>query len=313
MTTPMNALPNLRHLRYLVALADRLSFRQAADDCTVSQSTLSAGIRDLENLLGVEVAERTKRSVRLTPAGRSVVERARRVLAEARALMDTAREAADPLRGRIELGAVPSIGPFLLPRFLPHARGIFPGLVFGLREDKTPALLARLNGGSLDLVLMAFPYDTAGLETFTLFAYRFLFVCHPDHRLAGRATVSGGDLAGEPLLLMERSHCLHRHAVPALGATAADSAYTATSLPMLAAMVAEGLGATLLPALAVGGGLLADHAVVVRPLADSANTRQIGLAWRPSAPRAATYRTIAGLLRDWAGTDPRINPANPRG
>lgn len=307
----MLSYPNVRHLAFLVALAEQRHFRKAAEVCNVSQSTLSAGIAELEALLGVRIAERTRRSVMVTSDGQRIVEQARRVLYETEHLLGLGGAAGNPLSGRIELGCIPSVGPFLLPRFLPFARQHLPDLVFGLREDKAPALIERLADGRLDLVLMAFPYDVGPFETEMLFDDPFRFVCPADHPLASRQVVEPSWLAGETMMFMERENCLHRYALPVFATWPAltDAAYSATSLHMLAAMVAEGLGTTLLPELAVAGGLLSDHRVAAVPLADGAKGRTIGLAWRRQSPRAAGYRAIADLIRRWiagrAGSDGR--------
>ena len=297
----MLSYPNVRHLAFLVALAEQRHIRKAAEACNVSQSTLSAGIAELEALLGVRIAERDRRSVMVTPDGQRIVEQARRVLYETEQLLGLGEAAGNPLSGRIELGCIPSVGPFLLPRFLPFARQHLPDLVFGLREDKTPALIERLVDGRLDLVLMAFPYDIGPFETEMLFDDPFRFVCPVDHPLASLDAVEPRQLAGETMMFMERENCLHRYALPVFATwpTLADAAYSATSLHMLAAMVAEGLGSTLLPELAVFGGLLSDHRVAAVRLAGGANRRTIGLVWRRQSPRAAGYRAVADLIRRW--------------
>lgn len=297
----MKQYPNLRHLVFLVALAEHRHFRKAAEACNVSQSTLSAGIAEIEALLGVRVAERTRRSVMITQTGRRIVERAIRLLDEADAFVALGEAESDPLSGRLELGCIPSIGPFVLPRFLPYARTRLPDLVFGLREDKTPALLERLQDGRLDLVLMAFPYDVGGLEARMLFDDPFVFACPAGHPLAGCRTIDDADLAGEGLMFMEKENCLHRQVLPAINAlpTLSDTAYSATSLHMLAAMVAEGLGSTLLPELAVSAGLLAEHKVTTRPLSNPGNHRTIGLVWRAQSTRVRGFEVIADLFRDW--------------
>ena len=210
----MLSYPNIRHLAFLVALAEQRHFRKAAEVCNVSQSTLSAGIAELESLLGVRIAERDRRSVMVTPDGLRIVEQARRVLHETEQLLGLGEAAGNPLSGRIELGCIPSVGPFLLPRFLPFARQHLPDLVFGLREDKTPALIERLADGRLDLVLMAFPYDIGPFETEMLFDDPFRFVCPVDHPLASLDAVEPRQLVGEEMMFMERENCLHRHALP---------------------------------------------------------------------------------------------------
>jgi LysR family hydrogen peroxide-inducible transcriptional activator len=304
----MHPLPSLRHLRYLVALADRLHFGQAADACAVTQSTLSAGIRELESVLGVQVAERTRRSVILTPIGHRLAERARHVLRLVDDMADEAADAVAPMAGTIEIGAIPTVGPFLLPRVIPHLRTSFPRLRFAVREDKTAALLERLASGRLDVVLMAFPYETPGCETLALFDDAYRFACAADHPMARAAAVDLDAMAGESLMLLERDHCLHSHALPVfeVAPEKALTSFAATSLPTLVAMVAEDMGTTLLPDLAIQAGVAAASRIAIRPLAGPSNARTVGLAWRRQAARADTFRRLGACLRGWA--DDHIRP-----
>jgi LysR family hydrogen peroxide-inducible transcriptional activator len=295
-------LPNLRQLRYLAALAEHLHFGHAAAACRVTQSTLSAGIRELETTLGVALAERTKRSVLITPVGRRVVERARILLRDAEELVEIGSAAARPLSGRLDLGVIPTIGPFLLPRLMPQIGRHYPELKLILREDKTTGLLEQLANGRLDLLLMGFPYETEGCETMMLFADGYRFACDPHHPLAKARRVGAEDLQHHPLMLLEKDNCLHSHALPLFEAVPRwrDTSFSATSLHTLVAMVAEGLGATLLPEIALSAGILQSSKVVTRPLADGADARQIGLCWRKQSARAEEFRQLGGLIRDWA-------------
>lgn len=303
----MRPLPNLRHLRYRVALADHLHFGRAATACAVTQSTLSAGIHELEAVLRVPVAERTKRSVILTPVGHRVVERARLLLRDVEGIMDVAATAAEPMSGLIDLGVIPTISPFVLPQLVPHISRHYPELRLTLREDKTVALLDWLNAGRLDLVLMAFPYETEGCETVMLFEDTYRFACAAGHPLAKADAVSMEAMEGEALMLLEKEQCLHSHALPLLemAPDKAVTSFSATSLHTLVAMVAEGLGTTLLPDLAISGGILHGSTVVVRPLAGNANARQIGLAWRKQSARADAFRRLGALMKEWAAVNVR--------
>nr|WP_275584669.1 hydrogen peroxide-inducible genes activator [Stenotrophomonas sp. NLF4-10] len=298
-------MPNLRHLRYLVALHDHQSFSRAAAACFVSQSTLSAGIRELELALGVAVAERNKRSVRITPIGHHLAARARRLLRDAEDLVALGRDAAQPMSGIVQMGVLPTIAPYLLPRVIRALGQRFPRLRLVLREDKTRHLLDQLADGRLDLVLMAFPYDTPGMESFMLFddAYRYVSACGSPALAPGLRAFDPGDVAdGDRLLLLEHDHCLHSHALPALqrAAETEHASFSSTSLHTLVAMVAEGMGSTFLPDLAINGGIIDGSDVVVRPLGDDANARSIGLCWRRNAARADSYRALGAFLSEWA-------------
>ena len=310
----MNPLPNLRHLRYLVALHDHGNFSRAAESCFVTQSTLSAGIRELEESLGVDVAERTKRSVVITPAGRRLVARARLLLRDAEALAAMSKDDAGPMSGVLEMGVLPTIGPFLLPQLVRRLGALFPRLRLALREDKTRHLLDQLAEGRLDLVLMAFPYDTPGMETFMLFddAYRYVAAAAPAKSPGATCTTAvQSDFDSQNLLLLEHDHCLHSHALPALqrAAEVEHANFSSTSLHTLVAMVAEGMGATLLPDLAIMGGILQNTDLVVRQLADEANARTIGLCWRRNSARADTFLQLGQSIQAWAAE--HITPWRP--
>lgn len=310
----MNPLPNLRHLRYLVALHDHLNFSRAAEACFVTQSTLSAGIRELENQLGVSVAERSRHAVVMTPLGRRLVARALPLLRDAEALMAMGREAGQPMSGRLEIGVLPTIGPYLLPRLIRALGQQFPRLRLALREDKTRHLLDWLGEGRLDLVLMAFPYDTPGMESFALFedAYRYVAPAASSPAPAAcRLPVRDAELADDNLLLLEHDHCLHSHALPVLQrlAEADRASFSSTSLHTLVAMVSEGMGATLLPDLAINGGILEGSDVVVRPLRADADARTIGLCWRKGSARAEDFLQLGQFIRAWAAE--HIRPWRP--
>ncbi|MGE5518185.1 MAG: hydrogen peroxide-inducible genes activator [Bacteroidota bacterium] len=294
----MKILPTLRQLRYLVALAEHRHFGRAAETCLATQSTLSAGLQELENLLGVVLVERTKRKVMLTPIGEEVVARAREVLHGAEDIADLAASAAEPLSGPLRLGVIPTIAPYLLPRVLPRLRADHPGLRLYLREDLTARLLDRLGAGDLDVALIALPYHAPDIETLDIAEDPFVLACPPGHPLAAKANLRSADLVGADLLLLEEGHCLRDHALAAchLPGPARGDGVLGTSLATLVQMVANGLGVTLLPKMAVECGVLAGTDVVTRPILD-AGSRGIGLAWRPSSPRKADFRALGDALR----------------
>ncbi|WP_372620890.1 hydrogen peroxide-inducible genes activator [Falsiroseomonas sp.] len=293
-------LPSPQQLRYLVALADHGHFGRAASACAVTQSTLSAGLIALERQLAAALLERnapTKRPV-FTPLGLELVARARTALGALEAVAETAAAARDPLSGPLRLGVIPTIGPFLLPRLMPALRAAFPRLRLWLREDLTERLVAGLEGGRLDLLLLALP-ATGAMETLPVSEDPFLVALPQGHHLAARERVPVAALSGERLLLLEDGHCLRAHAEAACGlprgfAPAGEEGFAATSLHTLVQMVAGGLGVTLLPKLALDAGVLAGAPVEVRPLEGTATPgRALALAWRPKSPRAAEFRGLA--------------------
>lgn len=296
----MTPLPSPQQLRYLVALAEHGHFGRAAEACAVSQSTLSAGIIALERQLDAAILERSggKRPV-FTPLGLEVVERARTALAALQAVAETVQAARTPLSGPLRLGVIPTIGPFLLPRLMPVIAEHFPRLKLWLREDQTARLVAALEAGRLDVLLLALPCDCGGAETLPIATDPFLAALPRGHRLAAQPQVEVAALAAEPLILMEDGHCLRAQAQQACGLPAGvtrGEGFAATSLHTLVHMVAGGLGATLLPRLAIEGGVLAGAAVEVRPLSAAGGSppaRTIALAFRPRSPRA---KELSALL-----------------
>lgn len=291
--------PNLRQLRFLVALADTLHFGRAAEACHVTQSTLSAGLKELEQTLGVALAERTKRSVALTPVGEEISARARRLLADAQDLADVAARHAGALRGDLRLGAIPTVGPFLIPRALARLRTAFPELRLYLREELTESLIHGLRAGRLDVILIALPFETGDLAMETLFEDGYALAAPEGDPLGALPRAGGAELAERPMLLLERGHCLQRHALAAFPEAGArpDESFAATSLPTLLAMVEEGLGITLLPRLALDAGAARAHALALTPLPEAC-PRRVVLAWRPTSARGAEFEALAATFRE---------------
>jgi LysR family hydrogen peroxide-inducible transcriptional activator len=291
-------LPSLRQLRYLAVLAERLNFREAAEACFVTQSTLSAGIKELESQLGAHLVERDKKSVRLTALGEQVVDRARRLLAEAGDLVAAARAAREPLSGNFRLGVIPTIAPFLLPAAMPSLRKHFPGLRLYLREDLTARLLEQLRAGQLDAVLIALPFDTGELEVRELFRDEFWFVACAGDPLAKRKAVAVERLDVNDVILLEEGHCLREHAIAACGAERESGArhIEATSLPTLLQMVEGGLGVTLLPEIAIKAGILNGTGLIARPFSARIPARTLALAARPSSARGKDLELLAEVF-----------------
>jgi LysR family hydrogen peroxide-inducible transcriptional activator len=293
-----NALPSLRQLRYLVELADSLNFRLAAEASFVTQSTLSAGIKELESLLGVQLVERDTRVVRITPIGEEVVARARGLLADVQDLVSTAKSAAEPLAGRVGLGAIPTVAPFLLPGLLPALRRRYPALQLYLREDLTERLLERLRSWQLDMALIALPYDTGELAVRELFKDEFWFVAREDDPHAQDKAVAVKQLDPGQILLLEEGHCLRDHAIAACGnrRANAESRIEATSLNTLVQMVEGSLGVTLLPELAIKAGVLKGTRLVARPFAPHVPSRRIALVARPGSARRRDFELLADFI-----------------
>lgn len=288
-------MPTLRQLRFLTAVADTLNFSRAADLCFVTQPTLSAGIKELEDRLGVPLIERTRRSVMLTPLGEEIAERARRLLLDAAEIETLARAHQNPFKGDLKLGSIPTIGPYLLPPALPAIRKAYPDLRVYLREEMTESLIEGLTTGRLDLILIALPFETGALETLPLFVDGYQLATPADWPVPNGAealTQSGH------LMLLEKGHCLQRHALAAYPGRifAAQDSFAATSLTTLIAMVSEGLGITLLPNLAIEAGVVGSQKVQLTPLPDAC-PRHVVLAWRPGSARHELFGKLGDLLR----------------
>lgn len=285
----------LRQMRYLAAVADTLNFSRAAEMCFVTQPTLSAGIKELEERLGVQLIERTRQSVLLTPVGEDITARARQLLLDAAEVETVAKAHRNPFEGDLKLGSIPTIGPYLLPHALPAIRNAFPDLRVYLREEMTESLIESLNAGRLDLILIALPFDTGALETLTLFEDGYQLATPADWPVPHGTEIL---TQGGQLMLLEKGHCLQRHALEAYPERilSVQDSYSATSLTTLIAMVSEGLGVTLLPNLAVSAGVVGVSDVRLTPLPDAC-PRQVVLAWRPGSARTALFRKLGSLLK----------------
>jgi LysR family transcriptional regulator, hydrogen peroxide-inducible genes activator len=295
-------LPTLKQLRHFAVLAEHKHFGKAAAACFVTQSTLSASLKELEEILQAPLVDRTNRQVVLTPLGEEILGRARRLLEEARDLTLAAQAAREPLTGTVRLGVIPTIGPFLLPRILPGLRAAYPKLKLYLREEQTAPLVEQLHGGQLDALLIALPYDCGNVESASLFNDRFSLALRRDHPLAKHRKVEPSAARKETLLLLEDGHCLRDHALSAcrIGAKPHAEAFEATSLPTLVQMAANGLGVTLLPELAVDAGILTGSNLVTRPLAVDEPWREIALVWRKGTGRREEFQLLAMEIRKLA-------------
>lgn len=293
----------LKDLRYLVAVADSRHFGRAAERCFVSQPTLSAQLKKLEQYLGVQLIERQPNNVSLTDAGEQIVARARKVLEASEELVTQARAHRDPLAGRLRLALLPTIGPYLLPRVSAAIRRALPRLELHLYEYQTAPMLEKLDAGELDLGILALPVELEGLEARELFVEPFTVALPERHRLAKRERLQAADLEGERLLLLEEGHCLREQALEVcsrIGAAESQD-FRATSLETLRQMVATGAGVTLLPELATKGAYGEARGVVVLPFAKPVPVRHIGAVWRKTSARGAAIAALCDVIAQRAG------------
>jgi LysR family hydrogen peroxide-inducible transcriptional activator len=289
---------NLKDLKYLVALADTGHFGKAAERTCVSQPTLSAQLKKLEEYLGVKLVERQPKNVQLTEVGKQIVVRARRMLEEGDEIIALARSNTDPFAGKLKVALIPTIGPYLLPRVMQKIRKALPHLGLMLYEYQTEPLLKRLRDGEIDLGVIALPVLQEGLESRLLYEEAFTLALPNNHPLAEKTTVRLPELKGHTLLLLEDGHCLRDQALEVCSRVDLREAedFRATSLETLRQMVVAGLGITLLPELAVDAPFGSQRGLTVRHFAKPEPTRTVGAVWRKSSTRTAAITELCNVI-----------------
>jgi LysR family hydrogen peroxide-inducible transcriptional activator len=290
----------LTELRYIVAVARERHFGRAAECCHVSQPTLSVAVKKLEEELGVILFERSKTEVSITPVGDQVVRQAQRVLEEVDTLGELARQGRDPLSGPLRLGAIHTIGPYLLPHLVPEVHRRAPKLPLVIEENYTARLAERLKQGELDAIIIALPFEQPGVVTLPLYEEPFVAVLPAGHPLGARQRLRVNDLARENLLLLGAGHCFREqvlHFCPechTMVGSGNDIQYTVegSSLETIRHMVATGMGVTVLPCSAAGDDRYTRDLLAIRPFEAPAPFRQVALAWRSSFPRPKAIEVI---------------------
>lgn len=288
----------LKDLRYLVTVADTGHFGQAAERCFVSQPTLSAQLKKLEDYLGVQLIERQPKGATLTQAGEQIVARARLILSASDEVVTIAQTHRDPLSGRLKVAMIPTVGPYVLPQVAPAVRRRMPRLDLLLFEFQTAVILEKLHTGDINVGVLALPVDDVALASRKLYDEDFNVALPEHHRLAKQATVRIAELENESLLLLEEGHCLRDQALEVCGRISIHERqdFRATSLETLRQMVAAGAGVTLMPELASRGAYGNARGVVIRPLVRPTPRRQIGAVWRKSSARAAAIQAFCDVL-----------------
>ena len=290
----------LRQLRYLGALAEHRHFGRAAEACAVTQPALSMQIRDLEKELGVELVERRQSEIALTTLGAEVAQRAERVVAAARDLVDFARHRARILTGRLQLGVIPTLAPYVLPKILPVLQRLYPDLRIELRETQTKALLDELTRGTLDVVMLALPASDPDIETLRRFDDQFLLAVPATDKRPETARVRADAIEQQHLILLEEGHCLRDQALSYCATSRGDASLGATSLATVMQMVANGYGSTLLPHVAADVEVRDERVKLLR-FADPVPGRSIGLAWRRTSPRKADFAALGDVITETLG------------
>ncbi len=297
----MASQPTLKQLRYLCAVAQSLHFGKAAKACFVTQSTLSAGINELEQTLGAALLERSNKQVLLTDTGRKIVARSQHILSDIEALKEDAVRAQTPLSNAVRIGIIPTIAPFILPRVLPTLHKDFPNLQLLIREDLSGNLASLLLQGELDVLLLALPYPVNNTTSYPLFNDPFVLAYPTGHPLGEVKQLRTRDLQGQDILLLENGHCLRDHALEAckLQSSQLSLAFEATSLHTIVPMVANGVGISLLPEMAINEGILSSTKnISTKAFSESGVWREIGLLWRAKSPRDSEYRLLGEYFKN---------------
>ncbi len=290
--------PTLRQLSYLTALESTSSFSKAAEQCYVTQSTLSAGIKELESILGQKLVNRNKKEATLTPFGAEVCEQSHKIIHDVDRIVARSRQIKAPLTGPLRLGVIPTIAPYFLPQILPDMQKRFPALEIQLYEDLSARIVEQLNRGQLDIILLAFPYETPNMHQEVILEEPFL-LAEPKDQAQRIKSLSTKDLIPERLLLLEDGHCLRDHALGAckLQLPKQRKTFSATSLSTLVQMVQHGYGTTLLPQMMVNQGALPDN-IAITPFKEPQPRRIIGLAWEEHHPKEEDFLLLARTIKE---------------
>ncbi|MFA0634370.1 hydrogen peroxide-inducible genes activator [Vibrio breoganii] len=297
----MNKWPSLKQLHYLITLHETRHFGEAAQLCFVSQSTLSKGIQNLEEQFGCSLYEKKdkKSALVFTHIGEMVVKQGRELLTKSQDLMELGQLACGgAMQGQLRLGAIPTIAPFLLSGLVHEVNKNFPDLTLLLREDTTANLLTALQDGQLDVLVLALPVDIGNFASKVVGRDQFRMVISESQAESVKTPLHYSDLPDESVFLLEKEHCLTDHAVSACNLTEKSkiNPFTATSLHTLVQMVANGLGTTFIPQMAIDHGLLANHSLRVIDPPGRQAYRNIGLVWRPSSTRTETFAQLAEVI-----------------
>ena len=291
-------LPTVKQLRYLIALEKHVHFGKAAESCFVSQSAFSVAIRELESTLGTQLFDRTNKRVSITAMGQEIVVQARLVVRDLEALMDMAWVSSEPLSGKLRLGVIPTISPFLLPKILPQLRSHFPRLQLFLQEDTTQRVYEKLMSGELDLILIAFPYELRNVEKMTLFKDPFLLAYKKGSQFIKTQKVTADNLQSESIMLLGDGHCLRDHALSACKIRNRNkvSHFSASSLLTLIEMVEADLGVTYLPEMAKDSPMLKNTNIKTQAMPKNSH-REIGLIWRKGSARGKEFKMLGEFIR----------------
>lgn len=296
----------LTELRYIVAVAKELHFGRAAAACFVSQPTLSVAIKKLEDELGVIIFERHQHEVTITPVGEQIVRQAQQVLEQAKTIKLIAEEGKDPLKGRLRLGVIYTIGPYLLPKLIPILSRRAPELSLIIDEDFTTNLAEKLRQGELDVIIVSTPFEVQGMITQVLYKEPFMVALPRRHPLTKKKTIKADDLASETLLLLKAGNCFRDQVMEVCPACKSDTfskdkiqkTLEGSSLETIRQMVAAGSGVTVLPSSSTMERQDVDSLLEYRPFARPVPEREVALAYRQTYPRKKVIETLIASIRD---------------
>ena len=293
---------NIRDLKYLVATVESEHFGQAAEQCCVSQPTLSMQLKKLEDELGVQLFERTNKCVMTTPIGKILAEQARKILGEINTLKQLATNSKDPFSGEFRLGIIPTMGPYLLPTVLSQLKKYLPKINLIVYENKTDLLLTELKSGLLDAVILALPVDKHGLISHELFKEEFLLALPKSHALSKKTKISLDDIQHEELLLLEDGHCLREQIMDACHMISSHekSGFKATSLETLRHLVASGAGVTLLPEMATRSLQKNSGNIILKSFSKPIPSRRVAMLWRQNSARAVCCEKMVEMFPNYS-------------
>ena len=291
---------NLRELEYLAAIDEFRHFRKAAEKCFVSQPTLSGQLKKLESEIGVQLVERTTRNVFLTPIGQEIVKKAHIILAEAASIEDLVKTYSDPMSGRVNIGLIPTIAPYLLPHIVQPIKRTYPQLEIILHEVQTEVMLKQLGEGTLDAGILAVPLETRGIEQIILYNEPFYVAVNNQHEFAKKSKIIKEDLRGETLLLLGEGHCLRGQVleVCSYAMTRERKDFQDTSLETIRHMVSTGIGITLIPQTAIFSKILNQNSPIKYiPFSKPAPARSVGLLFRKNSSRMTCFQNLSELIQ----------------
>jgi LysR family hydrogen peroxide-inducible transcriptional activator len=289
----------LNELKYIVAVARERHFGRAAEACFISQPTLSVAVKKLEEELGLSLFERRKGEVTVTPVGKQIIAQAQRVLEEASGIKQIARQGQDQLEGPLRLGAIYTIGPYLLPHLIPQLAATAPKMPLVIEENYTASLSEKLKRGELDVIVISLPFDEPGVQTLPLYREPFVLLLPSSHPLNQKRGFAIDDLRGEEVLLLGAGHCFRDQVLEACpdcmrrrSETGTSQTLEGGSLETIRYMVASGLGVTILPCSAAGAERFSERLLSIKRFERGAPSRVVALAWRKSFPRPEAIEAL---------------------